>query len=258
MNEAAAILLRVALAFALAVAGGVSSAFIGRSHKRLCALISFAAGTLLGVTLFAILPESWEATGGWKLALALASGYAGFFLLSKYVHHVCPACAASHFDEQATHRFREIATALIVALAIHSTTDGIALAAGHETHGAPGSPDPALGWSLLVAICVHKIPEGLALGALLLGAGFRKPAAVAWVAVAEGTTLLGGLLGVWFLGDASPLWLGVILAYVGGGFLYLAGHAVLGEMMKHGKSLVLANFVVGLALIAAVRFASER
>lgn len=255
MNEAVALFARVALAFALAVVGGALSALIKLSHKRLCALISFAAGTLLGVTLFAILPESWETTGWWKLLLALASGYAVFFLISKYVHHVCPACAASHFDEEATHRFREIATALIIALAIHSTTDGVALAAGHEAHGASKELDKALGRSLLVAVCVHKIPEGLALGALLLGAGFPKLAAVCWVAVVEATTLLGGLLGLWGLRGASALWLGVVLAHVGGGFLYLAGHAVLGEMMKHGKSLVLSNFAAGLALIAAVRFA---
>jgi zinc transporter ZupT len=37
---------------------------------------------------------------------------------------------------------------------------------------------------------------------------------------------------------------------VGGGFIYLAAHAVLGEMLKRGKQLVLASFSVGFALIA--------
>jgi hypothetical protein len=40
---------------------------------------------------------------------------------------VCaPACAASHFEADATRHFSEIATALIVALAIHSTADDLA------------------------------------------------------------------------------------------------------------------------------------
>src|ERR1051326_7498527 len=94
------------------------------AHKPLCALISFAAGTLLGVTIFAILPESFGASSWWAVFLALATGYALFFFISKHVHHVCPACAASHLDADATRYFSEIATALIVALAIHSTTDG--------------------------------------------------------------------------------------------------------------------------------------
>ena len=245
-----ATLWRVVLAFALAVGGGSLSVLLGLSHKRLCAFISFAAGTLLGVTLFAILPESLEMTRWWEFLLAGGSGYAVFYLISKYVHHVCPACAASHFDQEATQRFSEIATALIVALAIHSTSDGVALAAGHEAHETRGGSHQALDWSLLLAICVHKVPEGLALGSLLLGAGFKRLATVGSVALVESTTVLGGVITVAFFPDISPFWLALVLAHVGGGFLYLAAHAVLGEMMKHGKTLVLANFGAGLLSIA--------
>jgi zinc transporter ZupT len=39
------------------------------------------------------------------------------------------------------------------------------------------------------------------------------------------------------------------MAGIGGGFIYLAAHAVLGEILRHGKQLVLASFSVGFALI---------
>jgi hypothetical protein len=39
------------------------------------------------------------------------------------------------------------------------------------------------------------------------------------------------------------------MAHVGGGFFYLAVHAVLGELIKHGKALVLTSFFAGLTLI---------
>jgi len=118
---------QVVAAYVFALAGGSISATLRLEHKPLCALISFAAGTLLGVTLFAILPESLSNNIWLAGALAAASGYALFFFISKYVHHVCPACAASHFDADTTRHFSDIATALIIALAIHSTTDGLAL-----------------------------------------------------------------------------------------------------------------------------------
>jgi zinc transporter ZupT len=249
MPQTVPILMQTVLAFALAVAGGTVSAFIRLSHERLCGWISLAAGTLLGVTLFSILPESAEALRWWELALALGSGYAVFFLISKYVYHVCPACAASHFDEATAHRFSEIAAALIVALAVHSTMDGIALAAGQESaHGA------GLGVSLLVAICVHKVPEGLALGALLVGAGFRPAAVIAWVTAVEATTVLGGVIGlVFFPAGQGGFWLAGVLAHAGGGFIYLASHAVLGELVRHGKKVVLASFVTGLAMIGVLK-----
>src|SRR5213083_2790730 len=236
---------QVIAAYTFAVAGGWISTSLQLAHKQLCALISFAAGTLLGVTIFAILPESFGACSWWTVLLALATGYALFFFISKHVHHVCPACAASHFDTDATRHFSEIATALIVALSIHSATDGLALAIQGEIPAISATK-----WSLFSALCIHKVPEGLALGSLLIGAGFERTAALGWVAAVEATTLLGGLIGYFFLANISTFWLGLIMAGVGGGFIYLAAPAVLGEMLKHGKQLVVASFSVGFALIA--------
>src|SRR6476620_5033991 len=238
---------QVVAAYAFALVGGWISTSLQLAHKPLCALISFAAGTLLGVTIFAILPESLGACSWWAVFPAFATGYALFFLISKHVHHVCPACAASHFDADATRHFSEIATALIVALAIHSTTDGLVLGIQGE---APATG--AAKWSLFSALCIHKVPEGLALGSLLIGAGLQRVAAVGWVAAVEATTLLGGVIGYFFLTNISILWLGLIMAHVGGGFIYLATHAVIGEMLKHGKKLVLTSFALGIALIAVL------
>ena len=235
---------QVVAAYVFALAGGSISTSLQLGHKPLCALISFAAGTLLGVTLFAILPESLGDSPGWAVAIAAATGYALFFFISKYIHHVCPACAASHFDADATRHFSEIATALIVALAIHSTTDGLALGIQQE---APATD--ATKWSLFAALCIHKVPEGLALGSLLIGAGLQRSSALGWVAAVESTTLLGGVIGYFFLARVSTFWLGLIMAHVGGGFFYLAAHAVLGELIRHGKALVLTSFSAGLALI---------
>src|SRR3954447_16460158 len=240
-----ATLCQVIAAYIFAVAGGSISASLHLEHKPLCALISFAAGTLLGVTVFAILPESFGACPWWAVFLALITGYALFLVISKHVHHVCPACAASHFDADATQHFSEIATGLIIALAIHSTTDGLALGIQGETPATSATK-----WSLFSALCIHKIPEGLALGSLLIGAGLQRPTAVGWVAAVEATTLLGGAIGYFFMINISTLWLGLIMAHIGGGFVYLATHAVLGEMLKHGKRLVMTSFALGVALIA--------
>lgn len=242
----------VILAFALAVGGGALGASLGTSHKRLCALISLGAGSLLGVTLFAILPETFEGLRWWGLLLALGSGYGVFALISKYVYHVCPACAASHFDEATAHRFSEIATAMMLALAIHCTADGVALAAGHEAHASEVPGGRMLDLSLVLAVCVHKVPEGLALGALLLGAGYKPAGVILRVAAVEATTLLGGLLGWLFLQRMSGVWLDAVVAHVGGGFLFLASHAVLGELFKHHKALVIVSFGIGLAVIGTL------
>jgi zinc transporter ZupT len=242
----------VVLAFALAVGGGALGASLGSSHHRLCALISLGAGTLLGVTVFAILPESLEALRWWVVVLAMGSGYALFSIISKYVYHVCPACAASHFDESASHHFTEIAAAMMLALAIHCIADGLALAAGHEAEASHAAGGRVLDFSIILAVCVHKVPEGLALGALLLGAGFNRAQTMIRVAAVESTTLLGGVVGWLFFRHISSFWLDAAVAHVGGGFVFLAAHAVLGEILKHHKALVLTNFGLGFCAIAIV------
>jgi len=250
MQDLWAVASRVFLAFALALLGGAIGSTIAISHERLCRLISFAAGTLLGVTLFSIVPETYAAMPLWQLIVALVSGYLVFFLVSRYVFHVCPACAASHFDEATTHRFGEIAAAMVIALGLHSTLDGLALALGKESTMA-GSIDV----SLLVAICTHKIPEGLALCALLLAAGFSRMSALGWVAAVEATTVFGGIIGFWAAPRISDTWLDLVLAHVGGGFIFLAIHAVFGELVKHSKKAVLISFTAGMLLILALNLA---
>src|SRR3954454_12811515 len=239
----------VILAFLLAIVGGAMGTSLANSHKRLCALISLGAGTLLGVTAFTIIPEGFATLKWWGVVTALVSGYLLFLIITKYVYHVCPACAASHFDEATRHRFSEIAAAMMVALAIHCTADGLALAAGHEAHASHLHGGRALDYSLVLAVCVHKVPEGLALGALLLGAGFTQSKTIALVAAVEATTLLGGVLGALVVHNISYAWLAAILTHVGGGFLFLAAHAVRGEIFEHHKALVLMNFTVGFGAI---------
>jgi len=235
----------------VAVSGGWLAALLARTHKELCALISLGAGALLGVVVFAIAPECLETLRWWQFLLAAATGYGLFAVITRYVYHVCPACAASHFDEATTHRFSKIAVPMMLALAIHCSVDGLALAAGHEGPGVSPGGRP-LDFSMTVAICVHKLPEGLALGALLLGAGFSRVRMLLFVAGVEFTTVLGGGAGWFVLRDTSAAWLALALAHAGGGFLFLASHAVLGEIMRHHKTLVLASFAVGFCAIGGL------
>lgn len=239
----ASILLQIFAAFFVAMTGGVLSALIARTHKQLCALISLGAGTLLGVAVFGIVPECLETLRWWQFILAAATGYGLFALISKYIFHICPACAASHCDEAMAHRFNEIAVPMMFALAIHCSADGLALTAGNEGAGN-------LGFSMTLAICVHKLPEGLALGALLLGAGLPRGRMLWLVAAVQSTTILGGVLGWVALRHVSEFWLALVLAHAGGGFFYLGTHAILGEILKHHKKLVVVNFATGFTVIA--------
>ena len=224
--------------------GALLAITFGVSHRNLCALISFAAGTLFATTVIHIIPEASASLPLIAVLLALASGYFLFYFLSRFVFHVCPACAASHFDEQTAANFRSVALLLAVALGIHCIMDGIAIALGEELARRAN-------WSIFLTITVHKFPEGLALGALLLKSGFNRARSLFVTSALESLTLLGWVLGSFLLqGIPVGSWFYLGLLHIGGGFVYLALHAVFNESKEHSSRYILFLFLLGIALVS--------
>lgn len=234
-------------AFVSACLGAVLAISIGVSHRQLCALISFAAGSLLSAALFHILPGTWGLIPAWEFFIALGSGYLSFYLINRFVFHLCPACAASHFEHQNVSKFQNIFFLLAIALTIHSAMDGVAIALGEELGSSTGH-------SIFFTIAIHKLPEGLALCALLLRAGYEKPKAFLWTFFMEVSTLLG-----WFLGWRykefleTNVWINFLLLHISGGFIFLALHATLNEVKEHSPRFVLLFFCIGVLFMALVR-----
>jgi len=229
-----------------ALAGAGVLFFIKLDHKKLCALISFSAGALLGAAAFTLIPESYQSLTLLELLIGVASGYLLFWFISKYYAHVCPACAASHFDEQTTKKFSEIVLTLLTALSIHSFMDGIALSTGNTHLSAHHE-------SVFAAITTHKFPEGLALAALMFSSNYTKGKVLLYVFLVELVTIIGALTGLFLLNEGiSTVVMGIVMAHVAGGFVYLAIHAVLGEMFRNHKNLVVGSFAFGVLIILSV------
>jgi len=97
------ILFQIFRGVAIALAGGIMSAWLARTHKQLCAFISLGAGTLLGVAVAASRRNVWKrCTGG-------NSCWRGFGLFPFRLHHQVrlprlPGVRGQHFDEATTHR----------------------------------------------------------------------------------------------------------------------------------------------------------
>lgn len=227
--------------------GALLALSVGVTHKNLCALISFAAGTLLGTALLEILPQASKSLGPLALASAVVSGYLLFYFVSRYVFHVCPACAASHF-EHAPSDFKAVTVLLAAAFGIHGAMDGMAIAVGRELGGRTDL-------SIFLAVAVHKFPEGLALCALFARTGQAKLNALLFTLGLEMSTSVGWLAGILLLkGPISQAWLDWIAVQIGGGFLYLALHAVLNESREHSPRFVLSFFAAGIAFISLSRW----
>jgi zinc transporter ZupT len=231
------------IALLSAGSGAFLAVTLGVSHRHLCALISFAAGTLVATTFFHIVPEAARTLPLIPILLALISGYLLFYFISRSLFHVCPACAASHLDEQTAAQFKSIALLLIIAFGIHCAMDGIALALGGELV-------KKVDRALFLTITFHKFPEGLALSALLMKAGFSRVKALLATLALETSTLVGWILGLFsVLGTEEGSWFYLMLVHIGGGFIYLGLHALLNESKEHSPRYTIFFFLIGMAAI---------
>ena len=209
------LLLRSTLATLIAFAGGGLGVLLGAGAERRLRLLVYAAmGTLLAVTVFDVLPDAKVLLTWLEFLPAAVSGYVLFWVIGKYVSHLCPACAVGAFDQATTERLSQSVVLLAVALGLHSAMDGIAVVVGDRIAGHPN-------FALLFAVSFHKLPEGLALALLLIGAGYARRKAFWLTVMIESATEAGALLGLFGLRHVSLLCLGLVFANVGGGFVYL-------------------------------------
>lgn len=240
------ILWRIVLAVVAATLGALLAvSFKKISHWWLCILISFAAGALLAVALLEIFPETFELVG-WKAGLlSIVSGYFLFFLITRFVFHICPACAATHTEVN----FKAITITMVVALSIHSFMDGLAIYSGYVT-------ESKIGILILLAVVYHKLPEGMALTLVARGSGMSRMKSFSISFFLEAaTTLAGGVVGILFLVPTSIHWVGYVLGHVGGGFVFLVIHALLSEVIKHHpRSTVFAALLGGVTIAVAGLF----
>lgn len=244
MTPLGLITLRAGIAITAAVVGGLLG--MGRrhvSHRVLCALVSLAAGALLGVTVADIIPETIELSGRVWGAISIIVGTAVFAVVNRYVYFMCPACAASASEHDTG--YLRLGILLMVAMGIHSTVDGLAISAGSVSMSQ-------IGVIILLAVSYHKVPEGMALVSLARLAGFGRAKALGVTVLIELTTAVGALIGILVLQSVTGFSLGVILGLVAGSFLYTVGFAMLKEMYAHEKGSIIIYVLLGFVSILVI------
>jgi zinc and cadmium transporter len=203
------------IATAVAWTGALVAVVLRQAASRIIRPLVYLALLFLAlVAIFDILPESKQALSWPVLVSAAGVGYAAFWLIGKYVAPICPACAVRHFEEGHHHAHGNGLVFFVLAFGIHCVLDGLGVSAASTV-------EVAFGLRVFGAIAVHKLPEGFALGLMLMAGGRSAWAAFAYAVGIEAATLAGALAGMLWI-HPSAFWLAVVLAHIGGTFLYLS------------------------------------
>jgi zinc transporter ZupT len=240
-----------ALATLVGLAGAAVGLWLTDAHRRSRVLVPFSAGVLLGVAAFGLIPELVHEIG-WGPALTLAlAGYGLLLSINRWVYPVCPTCSHDHDHNSCSTELHGFAAPLIGAAALHSFLDGWSVATVQLA--AP----LGLRVAVPIAVALHKAPEGIAIGAILRVSVKSRAAALAWSAVAEGTTLLGGVAGLRLGPQAGSAWITYPLGIAAGWICYLGYHAVHEEARRRGLRPALLSALCGVAAAALVQRGAE-
>lgn len=185
------------------------------TKKIILHLLTFAAGTLLAVSLFDLMPEALEFGDGnlttvqfWMLVGIVVFFVAELFLRRQH-HHL------HHGLEKEVEAGRGSAPLLItIGDALHNFIDGVAIAAAFLI-SVPTGIVTAL------AVAAHEIPQEISDFSILLHAGWTKRQVLLWNVGVALTTVLGGVV-AYLLRDELTPFLGPLLAFAAGMFIYIA------------------------------------
>ncbi len=222
----------------LAALVAIGSAAVGVLWEQRAArfLIPLSGGLLAGVAVFGLIPEL-TAQMGWVTGLLLVLfGYGLLLGLDRFVYSVCPSCAHDHDHHGCTTELHGFAGPILIATAMHAFIDGWGLVTVQSATAGP---------AFAAALFLHKIPEGLALGTIVRAATKGgTAAAIGFCALAEFTTVLGGVAGMWTTPEA---WVGYPLAIAAGTFLFLGVHAVHSDWKLRGARTAFIPALAGAA-----------
>ncbi len=209
------VLIQVIVATTVACLGAGGAALLRRGGARimrplvLVALLFFAL-----VAIVDILPASKQVLTWPVFLAAVGAGYVVFWLIGRYVAPICPACAMRHFEAGHHHSHGQGLVFLVLVLGTHCFVDGLGISAASTI-------DAGVGLRMFAAIALHKLPEGFAVGLVLMTGTRSVLTAVTIAAGVETLTLVGAIAGA-FWTDPSAFWLAIVLAQIGGTFLYLS------------------------------------
>jgi len=246
-------LLRVILiAFGAGVVGTLVGGVLGIIIKKqpsktyISLMLSFAAGAMLGVSLFELLPESFEVGGIWAMLIGTLLGVLFVFTINLFNKEECKNETGQSPDGKATittcekRKLKRMGITIFIAMALHSLPEGLAIGAGEHL---------GIGLLLGVVFFLHFVPEGLAIAVPMKASGTKTWKVLLLCAVA-GLPAVAGAIIAYYLGMIQVL-LSYSLSFAAGAMLYVALSEMLPTAYKYSDryKLISAITLAGAFLI---------
>ncbi len=233
------------------VLGAVVIVVFGRpGPKLLSALLGFAAGVMLALSFFDLMPEALENGSVLIASVGFLLGAGIMYTLDRFIPHAHMSTdqhLALEAMPQSSVAKRDLLRAgylVFFGLALHNLPEGLAIGAGVEA-------SPELGLYVAIAIALHNIPEGIAAAGILRAGGLSAARVLLLTLVIGLMTPLGALIGLAFF-RISPLFIAAGMAFAGGAMVYIASDELIPQANKLNSHVSIGGLIAGLILVFAM------
>jgi len=195
--------------------------FFKKNDKIIFYWISFAAGVILGSVFLRMLPEITheESISNLKLYTFVLTGIISYFLIEKFLRWV-----HCHKETNELH-VHPVGIMNLFGDGIHNFLDGVAIGISYHIN-------IHIGILTTLMIILHEVPQEIGDFGMLLYAGFTQRKALFWNFISALSAVIGSIGGYIFGNFMSHSTILIIMAFVGGGFLYIAMSDIVPELHK--------------------------
>ena len=232
-----AVLLSLATLFSTFAGGFFALKFRDRLHM----ILAFAAGVLLGVVSFDVLPAIFELARGLGIdatgaMIALVAGFLLFHSFEKFV-----LVHRAHEAEYAAHHHPQVGVLSALALIGHSFMDGVGIGLAFQV-------SDAVGITVAVAVIAHDFCDGLNTVSLMLVHRNTTLRSLGMLVLDALAPVLGAASTLLFRVPAAMLML--YLGFFAGFLLYVGASDILPEAHSR-KSSGITGSLIGLTCLGA-------
>ena len=203
------------------LAGGL---FAIKHQDRLHRLLGFAAGAVLGLVVFDLLPEIFglihdlHITSAWPM-VALLGGFLAFHIIEKsiLIHH-------GQESDYGAHKHPQVGVVSALALMGHSFLDGVGIGLAFQV-------DAKIGVAVAIAVIAHDFTDGINTASLMLLNRNTSKRTKLFLLMDAAAPILGALSTMLF--QVSDTGLLLYLCFFAGFLLYIGASEILTE--AHSK-----------------------
>jgi len=237
----APIILISTLAGLATTVGAVLVLIMGKpSVKVMALLLGFAAGIMVAISAFDLLPEAARLGSNWQAVLGFVLGTGLMYGLDAWIPHAHIGSGSAD-GVNGNDEMLKLGYFIFLGIALHNLPEGLAIGAGYTS-------SLTLGGAIAISLALHNVPEGMATAVPLLMGGMDRFRVVGLATLAGLMTPLGTLIGA-VLFRVSPGMVSVALAFAAGAMVYIASDELIPQSHRYHDHLanlgLLGGFILG-------------